>query len=163
VIAAVVAALVLPLLTAVPAAGADGERPVKTPRRIPKVDNEIRIDGVLDEEVWDRALVMGVNNEVRPGNNIPAPVETDMLLAYSETHFYVAFRAWDPDPSQIYAHLCDHDRMWNDEWVVVGRASRATPPAGSTVTATRGTASGTQRGRSSTGATASRWPFRSAH
>ena len=120
VIAAVVAALVLPLLTAVPAAGADGERPVKTPRRIPKVDNEIRIDGVLDEEVWDRALVMGVNNEVRPGNNIPAPVETDMLLAYSETHFYVAFRAWDPDPSQIYAHLCDHDRMWNDEWVVIG-------------------------------------------
>ncbi len=119
-IAAVVAALVLPPLTAVPAAGADGERPVKTPQRIPKIDNEIRIDGVLDEEVWDRALVMGVNNEVRPGNNIPAPVETDMLLAYSETHFYVAFRAWDPDPSQIYAHLCDHDRMWNDEWVVVG-------------------------------------------
>ncbi len=116
VIAAVVAALVLSPL----AAGAEGERPVKTPQRIPKIDNEISIDGVLDEDVWDRALVMGVNNEVRPGNNIPAPVETDMLLAYSETHFYVAFRAWDPDPSQIYAHLCDHDRMWNDEWVVIG-------------------------------------------
>ena len=114
------AALVLSLLAAVPATGADGERPVKVPQRIPKIDNEISIDGVLDEEVWDRALVMGVNNEVRPGNNIPAPVETDMLLAYSETHFYVAFRAWDPDPSQIYAHLCDHDRMWNDEWVVIG-------------------------------------------
>jgi hypothetical protein len=120
VIAAVVAALVLSPLAAVPAAGAEGERPVKTPQRIPKIDNEISIDGVLDEDVWDRALVMGVNNEVRPGNNIPAPVETDMLLAYSETHFYVAFRAWDPDPSQIYAHLCDHDRMWNDEWVVIG-------------------------------------------
>ena len=114
------AALVLSLLAAVPATGADGERPVKVPQRIPKIDNEISIDGVLDEEVWDRALVMGVNNEVRPGNNIPAPVETDMLLAYSETHFYVAFRAHDPDPSQIYAHLCDHDRMWNDEWVVIG-------------------------------------------
>jgi hypothetical protein len=43
-----------------------------------------------------------------------------MLLAYSETHFYVAFRALDPDPSQIYAHLCDHDEMWDDEWVVIG-------------------------------------------
>jgi hypothetical protein len=118
-IAAVVAALVLSLLAAVPAAGAEGDRPVKTPQRIPRIDNEIGIDGVLDEEVWDRALVMGVNNEVRPGNNIPAPVETDTLLAYSKTHFYVAFRAWDPDPSQIYAHLCDHDHMWNDEWVVI--------------------------------------------
>lgn len=112
--------LALSMVMLVPAARADGERPVKTPQRIPKIDNEIRIDGVLDEEVWDRALVMGVNNEVRPGYNIPAPVETDMLLAYSETHFYVAFRALDPDPSQIYAHLCDHDRMWDDEWVVVG-------------------------------------------
>ncbi len=55
---------------------------------------------MLDEAVWERALVMGVNNEVRPGYNIPAPVETDMLLAYSETHFYVAFRAYDPDPSR---------------------------------------------------------------
>ncbi len=119
-IAAVVAAVVLSLLMAAPAACADGERPVKTPQRIPRIANDVRVDGVLDEEVWDRALVMGVNNEVRPGNNIPAPVKTDMLIAYSETHFYVAFRAWDPDPSQIYAHLCDHDRMWNDEWVVIG-------------------------------------------
>ncbi|HYW68725.1 MAG TPA: DUF5916 domain-containing protein, partial [bacterium] len=110
----------LSLLMFVPAAGTNGDRPVKTPERIPKIPNTISVDGVLDEEVWERALVMGVNNEVRPGNNIPAPVETDMLLAYSETHFYVAFRAMDPDPSQIYAHLCDHDRMWDDEWVVIG-------------------------------------------
>ncbi|MCK4510728.1 carbohydrate binding family 9 domain-containing protein, partial [bacterium] len=120
VIAAIVAAAVLWLFMAVPAVGAEGERPVKTPQRIPKIDNEIKIDGRLDEGVWDRALVMGVNNEVRPGDNVPAPVKTDMLIAYSETHFYVAFRAWDPDPSQIYAHLCDHDKMWDDEWVVIG-------------------------------------------
>lgn len=108
------------MVALVPTARADGERAVKTPERIPRIANDIRIDGVLDEEVWEKALVMGVNNEVRPGNNIPAPVETDMLLVYSETHFYVAFRAYDPDPSQIYAHLCDHDEMWNDEWVVIG-------------------------------------------
>jgi hypothetical protein len=108
------------LLAAVPASGTDGERPVKTPQRIPRIENTISVDGVLDEPVWERALVMGVNNEVRPGYNIPAPVETDMLLAYSETHFYVAFRAEDPDPGQIYAHLCDHDEMWDDEWVVIG-------------------------------------------
>ncbi|MFH1865868.1 MAG: carbohydrate binding family 9 domain-containing protein [Candidatus Eisenbacteria bacterium] len=118
--ATAIAVLALSLVMRVPAAQADGERAVKTPDRIPKIANDVKIDGVLDEAVWERALVMGVNNEVRPGNNIPAPVETDMLLAYSETHFYVAFRAYDPDPSRIYAHLCDHDEMWNDEWVVIG-------------------------------------------
>jgi len=117
---AAVVVILMPLLMAAPAAGTNGDRPVKTPERIPKIPNTVRVDGVLDEEVWERALKMGVNNEVRPGNNIPAPVETDMLLAYSETHFYVAFRAIDPDPSQIYAHLCDHDEMWDDEWVVIG-------------------------------------------
>jgi hypothetical protein len=99
---------------------AEGERAIKTPRHVPRIDEPMRIDGVLDEPAWERALVMGVNNEVRPGYNIPAPVKTDMLLAYSKSHFYVAFRAYDPDPSQIYAHLCDHDRMWDDEWVVIG-------------------------------------------
>ena len=54
----------------------------KTPHRVPRIENTISIDGVLDEPVWERALVMGVNTEVRPGENIPAPVRTDMLLAY---------------------------------------------------------------------------------
>ncbi len=92
----------------------------KTPWRVPKVTSPVVIDGVLDDDVWERALVMGVNTEVRPGENVPAPVETDMLLAYSESHFYVAFRALDSDPSRIRARLCDRDRMWDDEWVVIG-------------------------------------------
>ena len=83
--AAMFTVLALSAVMLVPAARADGERAVKTPDRIPKIANEIRVDGVLDEDVWENALVMGVNNEVRPGYNIPAPVETDMLLAYDET------------------------------------------------------------------------------
>jgi len=96
------------------------ERVEKVPLRVPRITTPIAIDGVLDEAAWDQALVMGVNNEVRPGYNIPAPVETDMLLAYDEDCFYVGWRAYDPDPSQIIAHLCDHDAMWDDEFVVIG-------------------------------------------
>jgi hypothetical protein len=92
----------------------------KTPQRVPRINSEFEVDGVLNEDFWSDALVMGVNNEVRPGDNIPAPVETDMLLAYSDTHFLVAFKAYDPDPSKICAHLCDRDAMWDDEWVVIG-------------------------------------------
>ncbi len=96
------------------------EREEKTPQRVPRVSTPFVIDGVLDEAEWDHALVMGVNNEVRPGYNIAAPVQTDMLLAYDDNYFYVGWRAYDPDPSQIVAHLCDHDGMWDDEWIVIG-------------------------------------------
>jgi hypothetical protein len=96
------------------------EREVKTPRRVPRAETSIVIDGILDDAAWEKALVMGVNNEVRPGYNIPAPVETDMLLLYDVNYFYIGWRAYDPDPSQIVAHLCDHDDMWDDEWVVIG-------------------------------------------
>ncbi|MFH1502523.1 MAG: carbohydrate binding family 9 domain-containing protein [Candidatus Eisenbacteria bacterium] len=100
-------------------AGADDRRN-NTPYRVPLVTTEVLVDGVLDEDAWERALVMGVNTEVRPGESVPALVETDMLMVYSETHFYVAFRAFDPDPSLIRARMCDRDRMWDDEWVVIG-------------------------------------------
>ena len=103
---------------AAPVAASETEE--KVPHRIPRVDSAVVIDGVLDDEAWEKALVMGVNTEVRPGENVPAPVETDMLLAYSETHFYVGFRAYDPDPSLIRAHFTDRDRMWDDEFVVIG-------------------------------------------
>ncbi len=119
-------ATAVPLATAL-AAAHTGEvtkettgRPEKIPHRIPKVDTPVEVDGVLDEQVWNEALVMGVNTEVRPGENVPAPVETDMYLAYSETHFFVAFKANDPDPSKIRARLCDRDRIWDDEYVIIG-------------------------------------------
>lgn len=112
--------LAVATVTALPCAAHGGDSAQKTPRRVPRVSSDVVIDGVLDDEAWEQALVMGVNTEVRPGENVPAPVETEMLLAYSESHFYVAFRAHDPDPSLIRAHLTDHDRMWDDEWVVIG-------------------------------------------
>lgn len=90
------------------------------PFRVPLASSPILIDGVLDDPAWNDALVMGVDTEVRPGENVPAPVETEMLLAYDEDYFYVAFRAHDPDPSLIRARMCDRDRMWDDEWVVIG-------------------------------------------
>lgn len=91
----------------------------KTPHRVPRVNSQVHIDAVLDEEVWLQALVMEVKYEVRPGENIPAPVRTEVLVAYSESHLYAAFRAYDPDPSQIRARITDRDNLWSDDWVVI--------------------------------------------
>jgi hypothetical protein len=91
----------------------------KVPHRIPRVNSEVRTDGVLDEPCWEEALVLPLEYEVRPGENVPPPVRTDVLLAYDESELYVAFRAYDPAPSLIRARLTDRDRLWDDDWVAI--------------------------------------------
>ncbi|NIM49932.1 MAG: hypothetical protein GTN62_06560 [Gemmatimonadales bacterium] len=91
----------------------------KVPHRVPKVFSQVRVDGVLDEDLWQQALVMELDYEVRPGENIPPPVRTEVLLAYTDSHLLAAFRAYDPDPSAIRATITDRDAMYGDDWVAL--------------------------------------------
>ena len=93
---------------------AAAERPVV---RIPRVEGAIRVDAVLDEPAWQEAVVVGVPWEVSPGDNVPAPVRTECLLMYDDRTLYVAFRAYDPDPGAIRAHLTDRDSAFDDDFV----------------------------------------------
>jgi len=87
--------------------------------RIPRVNSHIKVDAVLDEDVWQKAVVVEANIEVRPAENVPAPVNTEALMAYDETNLYVAFRCYDPEPEKIRAHLCDRDNIRNDDWILI--------------------------------------------
>jgi hypothetical protein len=90
-----------------------------SPYRVPRVDGPVKIDGVLDDAAWKKALVLDVNTEVEPGENVPAPVRTQVLLAYGPSQLYVAFRAHDPAPSRIRARYTDRDKMYDDDYVAV--------------------------------------------
>jgi hypothetical protein len=89
----------------------------KTHYRIPRADAPIRVDGVLDEEVWARGLVLDLNNEIDPGKNVPAPVTTVAYLTYDDDNLYIAFQANDPEPEAIRAHLSDRDTPFRDDFV----------------------------------------------
>lgn len=89
----------------------------KVPYKIPKVTSKVKVDGILDEDIWQEALVLGLNYEVEPGYNIKPPVKTQVLMAYGSNHLYVAFRADDPDPSAIRARFTDRDKIWDDDYV----------------------------------------------
>jgi len=93
--------------------------PDRPTHRIPRVQGAVTVDGVLDEPLWRQALVLDLRFEVRPGENIPAPVRTQALLAYGSHALYVAFRADDPEPGRIRARLSDRDGMDGDDWVGV--------------------------------------------
>lgn len=87
--------------------------------RIPQLQGDIAIDGKLDDAAWQGALVQEVAYEIQPGDNTAAPVKTIARIGYTADALYVSFRATDPDPSQIRAHLRDRDAAFNDDWVGV--------------------------------------------
>lgn len=86
---------------------------------IPRTDGPIKIDGVLDDAAWQQAARIKIDTETRPGENIPARVETIAYLLEDGERLFIAFDARDPDPSAIRAYLRDRDSAWNDDFVGV--------------------------------------------
>ena len=78
---------------------------------------EILIDGALDEAAWAAATVIPLTHEWSPGDNAEPPVRTECLVTFDSANLYVAFRAFDPDPAQIRAHLADRDTAFLDDTV----------------------------------------------
>jgi hypothetical protein len=85
--------------------------------RIPRATSQVEIDAVLDEQAWRDALTVELNYEVQPGENTPAPVCTQALVTFDDHALYVAFRAFDPEPSRIRAHVKDRDQAFRDDFV----------------------------------------------
>jgi hypothetical protein len=91
----------------------------KEPKTVPRVESEIKIDGVMDEEAWKSALKFEPSVEISPGENTDAPVHTEVFLLYDNSNFYAAFHAYVPDTSAIRARYSDRDKMWSDDWVAI--------------------------------------------
>ena len=91
--------------------------PVRPPHAITRATSPIKVDGNLDEAAWQGAAVIDVAIETRPAENTAAPVKTECLITYDDDQLYVAFRAHDPDPSQIRAYLADRDTAFLDDTV----------------------------------------------
>jgi hypothetical protein len=76
---------------------------------VTRAASDIKVDGVLDEAAWKTATIVPLPYEWAPGDKVPPPVETDCLVTYDAKNLYVAFRAHDPEPKAIRAHLMDRD------------------------------------------------------
>lgn len=86
-------------------------------RRVPRVDTPFQVDGVLDDAGWKAALVLELPYEIDPGENVPARARTEVLVVYDAAALRVAFRAHDPNPAAIRAHLTDRDGAFRDDFV----------------------------------------------
>lgn len=84
---------------------------------IPKTSASISIDGDLSDAGWAQANKVQITINSWPSENTPAPVATEVLLMENGEYFYLAFKAKDPDPTQIRAFLKDRDNVWDDDLV----------------------------------------------
>jgi hypothetical protein len=88
--------------------------PAADPRKtfsVPRASSPIAVDGALDEAAWQAAASVDVAYEWTPGDNTTPPVATEALLTYDDDNVYIAFRAHDPEPGAIRAHLMDRDSI----------------------------------------------------
>ncbi|AWB69194.1 hydrolase (plasmid) [Saccharobesus litoralis] len=80
-------------------------------------NNQINVDGVMNEPAWSNATKLKLNYENSPAEGSPAPVTTEVYIYENQTHMNVAFIAHDPQPQNIRASLRDRDALGNDDWV----------------------------------------------
>ncbi|ABV87009.1 carbohydrate binding family 9 domain-containing protein [Shewanella pealeana] len=84
---------------------------------IPTLEGAIQVDGEFNEPQWQQAATTNLQFETRPGENIAAPVQTEVKVYATESSLFLAFSAQDPNPEHIRANLSDRDSVWGDDLV----------------------------------------------
>lgn len=80
---------------------------------------EIRVDGLLDEPAWTAAQTIPLAWETAPGDNGPAPVDTECQALFDPERLYFACRAFDPEPGSIRAFITDRDDVDGHDRIVL--------------------------------------------
>ncbi len=87
-----------------------------SPVVIPKFEKSPVIDGKLDDEVWQKAVVLKNFYQIQPGDNTPPSRPTEVLLGFDPKFLYIAFKATD-EPDKIRSTVAKRDSIFNDDYV----------------------------------------------
>jgi hypothetical protein len=81
---------------------------------VPYTNEQIRIDGVIDDPGWRLAAMAANFSEYNPGDMTMPPVATEVLVVYDDAFFYAAFVAKD-DPRSLRVSMRARDEAWQDD------------------------------------------------
>lgn len=84
---------------------------------VPRIDFPVSIDGRLDEPVWNKGLMLELAYETDPGENIAAPVRTEVLVFHDQDNIYFGLTCYDPNPSAIRARYSERDNIHLDDLI----------------------------------------------
>ena len=68
-----------------------------------------KIDGVLDEKTWDKAVSAENFTQYRPYNGKEASFNSEVKIIYDDQAIYFGAVFYDPNPDSIYTELGDRD------------------------------------------------------
>jgi hypothetical protein len=71
---------------------------------IARLETAPRIDGVLDEETWEQATLVGDFHQVEPIEFAPAGERTEVRVYFTKDAVYVGARLYQ-DPAKITANI----------------------------------------------------------
>ncbi len=91
----------------------------QTSLKIPATETAPRIDGRLSEGEWAAAVKVDISSQIEPVAGQPATEPTEAYLMYDSENLYVAFRAFDSDPSAIRAPVSKRDAIGQDDFVSI--------------------------------------------
>jgi hypothetical protein len=84
----------------------------------PRIEARAVIDGILDEEPWQRASVLTGFSQYMPIDGVPAEDSTEVLVWYAPDGIYFGIRALESH-GEVHATLADRDRIDADDYVQI--------------------------------------------
>jgi len=81
-----------------------------------------RIDGIIDDNVWDLVDWSGNYVEWSPDENTTPSQATKLKILYNDKNLYIAFRCYDQEPEKIVSRLSRRDGFDGD-WVEINLGS----------------------------------------
>ena len=94
-------------MAALPSAAETGSQPPRV--YVAFVEEGPKLDGVLDDPVWQQAEPITDFTQVEPVQLGAPSYRTEVRFVSDEDALYISFRAYDPHPSQIVANLMERD------------------------------------------------------
>ena len=77
------------------------------------------IDGLLDDPVWNGAVLIDQFVQTSPLDGAPVTEATQVWIAYDREHLYFGLYAHYTDTSIIRANRVDRDRAGGDDWIAL--------------------------------------------
>jgi len=79
-----------------------------------RVDQAPQIDGVIDEAVWRRAIVLTDFIQAEPDEGRPGSERTEVRVLYDDEAIYIAAINYDREPERIIANVLRRDESHRD-------------------------------------------------
>lgn len=84
-----------------------------------RLESRIKVDGILDEDVWDQAEKATDFIQFDPVPGGPPYQRSEIMVLYDDDAMYIGARLYDTAPDSILKELSPRDEIANTDWFAV--------------------------------------------